>query len=460
MATITSGAGDQGVTITNGVDANGTPLRTPNLTINTSGAVNVNGTLAGSNRANFSSVTMGAGNDTLVASNMPWVNDGSPIVGFGNADGFSPGSDTINMGAGDDSISLFRSGFTNINMGDGNDTLILELSGGRTANMGAGNDDVRLGGNPDQTVSDRELAQKNPAFPLAIDGGTGVDTLNLQGEWTLTLSSGNVTMDTDGNGTPDRVTNVYTNDDVRFITGYPNVLNGTVSFGTVTLQDGTTVPQRVVFSNFELINAVCFTAGTLVDTPKGKVAIETLREGDLVMTRNGPKALSWIGKRSLDAIDLAGNPKLLPVRVPAGAFGNGLPTRDVSFSPQHRVVIRSAIAERMFGSSEVLVSVKQLVGVNGIDVDGDVRSVQYFHLMFEDHQILSVEGIEAESLYPGKQAISFLTQDQLTELRAIFPNFDALVEADAATSAIPFLKGRESRTLAARHAKNDRPLYA
>ena len=58
-------------------------------------------------------------------------------------------------------------------------------------------------------------------------------------------------------------------------------------------------------------------------------------------------------------------------------------------------------------------------------------------------------------------AAGLLTQDQLTELRAIFPNFDALVEADApAASAIPFLKGRESRTLAARHAKNDRPLYA
>ncbi|TJZ87132.1 Hint domain-containing protein [Paracoccus hibiscisoli] len=451
MANINGGSGNDGATVVQGTDANGTPLTVRAVTVTNTPGVNLSGTNSGSSRSEFD-VNMGSGNDTLVGQNMVWVDERSrPDIRF----------DEISMGLGNDSVSLFRSAFRSIDMGSGNDTLVLELSGGRSVNMGTGNDEVRLGGNPDATVSDAELAQKAGQPTLALDGGNGIDTLNLQGSWTLTLSSGNVTMDTNGDGVSDRITNVYSNSDVRFIIGYPTVLSGAVDFGTATLANGTTIPNRVLFSNFELINAVCFTAGTLVDTPKGQVAIETLREGDLVITRNGPKALSWIGKRTLDSIDLAGNPKLLPVRVPAGAFGNGLPTRDVSFSPQHRVVIRSSIAERMFGSSEVLVSVKQLVGVNGIDVDGDVRSVQYFHLMFQDHQILSVEGIEAESLYPGKQAISFLTQDQLTELRAIFPNFDALVEADApAASAIPFLKGRESRTLAARHAKNDRPLYA
>lgn len=443
-----------GVTIRNAVDANGTPRTNGAVTVTPStGSSTV--ISSGSSSRQFDANLRG-GNDTLVAENMIWIRPtgSNPTIALQN----------IDMGTGDDSVSLYRSAFSNLNMGDGNDTLVLELSSGQTANMGAGNDLVRLGGNPDATVTDAELAQKSGASPLNLDGGAGIDTLNLQGAWTVTLNTGNVTIDMNGNGVfdaGDRVTNVFNSSNIGNILGYPQVLGGTVSFGTVTLANGTTIANRVNFTNFEAINAVCFTAGTLIDTPKGQVAIETLREGDLVMTRNGPKALSWIGKRRLDAIDLAGNPKLLPVRVPAGAFGNGLPTRDVSFSPQHRVVIRSSIAERMFGSSEVLVSVKQLVGVNGIDVDGDVRNVQYFHLMFEDHQILSVEGIEAESLYPGKQAISFLTQDQLTELRAIFPNFDALVEADApAASAIPFLKGRESRTLAARHAKNDRPLYA
>ncbi|MFN3524616.1 MAG: Hint domain-containing protein, partial [Paracoccus sp. (in: a-proteobacteria)] len=298
---------------------------------------------------------------------------------------------------------------------------------------------------------------------LNIDGGAGSDTLNLQGEWTVTLTS-NVTIDTNGNGVfdpgVDIVTNVYSNSDVKNIIGYPGVLSGTVSFGTVTLGNGTTIANRATFQNFEVINAVCFTAGTMIETENGLVAVETLNEGDMVKTRNGFQPLRWIGKRKLDAVDLRGNPKLLPIRVPAGAFGNGLPSRDVSFSPQHRVLIRSSIAERMFGSSEVLVPVKQLVGFSGIDVDGEVREVTYFHLMFEDHQIVTVEGIEAESLYPGRQALSFLSPDQLRELREIFDGFDEMCEADAFTTAVPFLKGRETRSLAARHAKNGRPFYS
>jgi hypothetical protein len=461
MARIIGTEGADGVTIINGVDSLGVPDRNPpdgfwfNVTPNNP-SITIDG-LTGVNRANFNDVDFGGGNDTLVAENMVWIADGDPRVAFGS----SAASTTLNMGSGDDSVSLNRSAFVDINMGTGNDTLILELSSGRAVNMGEGNDYVRLGGNPGETVSDAELSQKSALTnPLAINGGFGVDTLNLQGEWTLTLNA-NMTLDMNNDGTPDTTVNTLTYDQVRFVVGWPPNVTGTVDFGTSTLSNGNTIANVATFSNFELINAVCFTAGTMIETAAGTVAIETLREGDMVMTRNGLQPLRWIGKRRLDAIDLAGNPKMLPVRVPAGAFGNGLPTRDVSFSPQHRVVIRSAIAERMFGSAEVLVSIKQMIGVNGIDVDGEARKVEYFHLMFEDHQILQVEGIEAESLYPGPQAISFLSQDQLAELRAIFPNFDELCETDlAVASALPFLKGRESRSLAARHAKNNRPLYA
>lgn len=447
MATISGNGFANGATVVNALDANGVPVRSSSsVTVNTS-----NATVSGSNT--FYAVNMGDGNDTLVGENMAWRYDGSPTVAFGN----------IDMGSGNDSVSLFRSGFTDIDMGSGNDTLVLEYASGRNVSMGGGDDYVRLGGNPDQTISDAELAQKAAANnTLNINGGAGVDTLNLQGEWTVTLTS-NVTIDMNGNGifdAGDVVTNVYSNSDVKNIIGYPTVLSGTVSFGTVTLANNTTIANRAVFSNFEVINAVCFTSGTLIETDKGLVTVETLNEGDMVKTRNGFQPLRWIGKRKLDAIDLRGNPKLLPVRVPAGAFGGGLPSRDVSFSPQHRVLIRSSIAERMFGVAEVLVPVKQLVGFNGIDIDGEVREVTYFHLMFEDHQIVTVEGIEAESLYPGRQAMSFLSQDQLMELRQIFAGFDAMCEADSFSTGIPFLKGRETRSLAARHAKNGRPLYS
>ncbi|TGN59716.1 Hint domain-containing protein [Paracoccus liaowanqingii] len=445
MADIDGNNSNNNVTVSNGTDANGVPLRDPNrVTITKDANTTVDGIAVGHDRA-FFDVSMRDGNDSLTGENMNWTDEHVGIrVAF----------DDISMGKGDDTVDLFRSAFDNIDMGAGHDRLLLDHSGGNSVDMGSGQDAVSLGDiTRDVTLSDAEMAQKDPSHPMVIDGGDGFDTLNLQGPWTLTLSSGSVWIDTDANGVGDLHTNTFTNEDVaNIVSSYPTVLDGTVAFDNGT---------HVKFKNFEDIQVICFTAGTLVDTPAGKVAIETLREGDLVTTRKGNRPVQWIGKRTLDSIDLAGNPKLLPIRVPAGAFGNGLPTRDVSFSPQHRVVVRSTIAERMFGSAEVLVSIKQLVGVNGIDVDGDVRSVQYLHVMLEEHEILSVEGIEAESLYPGRQAISFLNEDQLREIRTIFPNLDDLVDADQpAASAQPFLKGRESRTLAARHAKNAQPLYA
>ncbi|MFN3527392.1 MAG: hypothetical protein ACK4YU_15025, partial [Paracoccus sp. (in: a-proteobacteria)] len=161
MATISGNAGANGATVVNGLDANGVPVRNNNsVTINTSAA-----TVSGGNA--FYSVGMGDGNDTLVGENMVWRFAGPPTVAFGN----------ISMGAGDDSVSLFRSAFSDMNMGSGNDTLVLEFASGRSVDMGTGNDYVRLGGNPDQTISDAELAQKAAAgTTLNIDGGAGSDT--------------------------------------------------------------------------------------------------------------------------------------------------------------------------------------------------------------------------------------------------------------------------------------------
>ncbi|WBU55204.1 Hint domain-containing protein [Paracoccus sp. SCSIO 75233] len=404
----------------------------------------------------FQAIATGGGDDTITGENMIWLNAGTPTIAFG----------FIDAGVGNDYVSLYRSAAREINAGDGNDTVIGELTGGAQVDMGAGDDLTRIGGEPGSTVSNDEIYQKHNAISVGMDGGVGVDTLNLQGDWTLTLSSGSVTIDTDGDGRGDLITDIFDSSMANMIIGFPSVLNGTVTWGTVTaFQPGyphitVEIANDSVFSNYEHINAVCFTAGTEVATPNGRVNIERLREGDLVMTRNGPQPVRWIGRRRLDSIDLAGNPKIIPIRVAAGAFGNGLPRRDICFSPQHRVLIRSPIAERMFGTREVLAPVKQLLGVDGIEIAGDARKVEYVHIMFAEHQLVEVEGIEAESLYPGKQALSFLSDDQLNELREIFPNFDEIAQCDyPSADHIPFLKGREARSLAARHMKNGRPFY-
>nr|AIA91314.1 CAZy families GT4 protein [uncultured Gluconobacter sp.] len=97
--------------------------------------------------------------------------------------------------------------------------------------------------------------------------------------------------------------------------------------------------------------------------------IEDLRVGDLVLTKDdGPQPLRWISSRHVSAEMLAAHPNMRPIRIRAGALGEGLPLRDLIVSPQHRMLVRSKVAERMFGEEEVLVAAKHLLELDGVDV--------------------------------------------------------------------------------------------
>lgn len=457
VRSINGGSGADGLTITNAVTgaAPGVPGRTVSLlTINKTTSVTV-GTPTVDGHFN---VNMAGGDDTLIANNMPWANGNSDThIAF----------DNVNMGGGNDYAELNRAAVRNtIDMGGGNDTLKITDGFARSVAMGAGNDKLEIDSDASR-VSNEELQAKaaavNAGNNMSVDGGAGGDdTLLLGGRWTVTLTTGNVTLDTNGAAPGGSVvTNVYNYQQLSMIVGMPTLLGGAVRFPVQTLTNGTTFTPRIDFSNFEKLRVICFTAGSRIKTLSGPVAVEDLKIGDSVPTRNGVKSIQWIGKRRLDVVDLAANPKLLPVRIPAGAFGDGIPHADVLLSPQHRVVIRSSIAEKMFGATEVLAAAKQLVGTNGIAVDASIREVEYFHVMFDEHTTISVEGIEAEALYPGPEAMKSIPHNALPELFAIFPELALLTETDAIPEAhiLPVLKGRDARALVARHSKNAEPLY-
>lgn len=434
--------GDDGATIHNEIDpATGAPSRDPS-SVSVSldgGAYTVN---EGPNAYYY--VDMGDGNDSLVGENMPW------------ADSSTFSFDNIFMGGGDDYARLDRSAVRgSLDMGAGSDTVKAFSTYATHLNLQDGNDQLTVGPG-DQDLSDEEAEAKAASGQtMAMDGGIGDDTLNLVGDWTVSLTSGYATVD-------GAVTTIVTSDQVTSgNVQLPPALNGTVEWAPLTLENGDTVANKATFANFEDINAICFTAGTMVETPDGMVPIETLKAGDPVVTADGVKPVRWIGKRHLGLPDLAGNPKLLPVMIPAGAFGNGLPTQDIRFSPQHRVVVRSEIAQRMFGTSEVLAAAKFLVGLNGIDIDGEAQGVTYVHVMFDTHTCLRVAGIDAETMYPGPEAFKMVPQEKLAELREIFGNdIDAVIEGTLVKEPfLPILKGREARTLAARHGRNGKPLF-
>lgn len=203
----------------------------------------------------------------------------------------------------------------------------------------------------------------------------------------------------------------------------------------------------------------CFTTGTKIDTPRGPAPIESLKVGDLVNTvDHGPQAIRWMGRRRLDATAIAKNPKLCPVRIMGGALGNGLPKRDLVVSRQHRMLVSSKIAERMFGTTEVLVSAIKLAALPGIYLDGSINTVEYIHLLFDDHQLLFAEGAQSESLYVGDEARNALSPEGREEIRSLFPETLQSCFTQKTVRMVPH--DRQQKQLVARHSKNNKPPIA
>ena len=202
---------------------------------------------------------------------------------------------------------------------------------------------------------------------------------------------------------------------------------------------------------------VCFARGTLILTTRGEVAVEELRENDMVITRDrGAQPLRWIGSVQIGTATVEIPLNLRPIRISAGSLGKNSPAQDLIVSPQHRILVRSRIAQRMFGTGEVLVAAKQLLQVDGIDIATDLAEVEYFHLLFDQHEVVISNGAETESLYTGPEALKSVGRQAVQEIFLLFPE---LRQRDYSPEpARPLLSGRQGRKLAVRHAQNSQSL--
>jgi len=204
---------------------------------------------------------------------------------------------------------------------------------------------------------------------------------------------------------------------------------------------------------------ICFTGGTVFETKDGPQPIERLRVGQMLLTRdNDFVPIKWIWARSRTAAELNADERLRPIVIRKNALGNGVPNADLSVSRHHRILVASKIAMRMFGQPEVLVPAKDLLGLDGVDVASREVAVTYYHILLEGHQLLYAAGTPAESLYLGDEALKVLSPDARAELCAIFGVTDAALGNMATPPIRPFAEGRRARQLAARHAKNAKPL--
>jgi Ca2+-binding RTX toxin-like protein len=327
------------------------------------------------------------------------------------------GNDVLDGGEGDD--MLFGEGGSDILTGglgadmlDGggdDDDLVL---GSGDSGFGGGGDDVFLvdptdtegpgslnivGGETDEGGSDT-TNDNYPGAPLPIG-----DVLDLRG---LNIQS----FSPDG-GDPasESGTFTYLNDDGELITG--------------------------TYAEIENV-IICFVRGTMIETLDGPRPIEDLEVGDAVITLDsGVQKLRWIGSRTVAA---KGN--LAPIRIAAGALGND---RDLYVSPQHRMLIDDWRAELFFNAPEVLVAAKHLVNGNSIQkVTGG--EVEYFHLLFDRHEIVMANGALSESFHPGEIGMGALENAAREEILQLFPELreDARSFGPAARTSLKAHEGR------------------
>jgi hypothetical protein len=202
---------------------------------------------------------------------------------------------------------------------------------------------------------------------------------------------------------------------------------------------------------------ICFAGGTHIEMADGSQKLaRDISVGDKVATMEGPQTVRWVGQRHVSVAEQKATPAFAPVAIEVGALGNGLPDRRLLVSRQHRMVIKSPIAGRMFGEDEVLVSAIRMVGLAGISFAEPVKELDYVHFLFDDHAIVFAEGAPSESLLIAPESLASLSPGARAEIEALFPELVAKAGGQKPARPIPRLAAQN--TLVDRLHKNERDL--
>ena len=171
---------------------------------------------------------------------------------------------------------------------------------------------------------------------------------------------------------------------------------------------------------------VCFTHGCNILTAFGDIPIQNLQVGDLIHTvDNGLQPIRWIGSRDVTHTKMQIAPQAQPVCIKKNAFGPYMPAQDIWVSQQHQMLLETDDAKRLFGCDSVLAPAKALVNGETILLGDQAPEVQYIHIMFDEHQVVFVDGIPSESFYPSPSSLMSLSEDDRRWVFDLMPKLEA-----------------------------------
>lgn len=132
----------------------------------------------------------------------------------------------------------------------------------------------------------------------------------------------------------------------------------------------------------------CFLSGSMIATPQGDARVEDLQIGDLIMSAAG-KALpvKWVGRQTVQK--QRHSLRMQPVRICAGALGDGLPHADLTVTADHGMVIDGYV-----------INASALVNHDTIDfvpMSELEQSFIVYRIETENHDVILANGTPSET---------------------------------------------------------------
>lgn len=281
--------------------------------------------------------------------------------------------------------------------------------------FGNASNDVNNGDTLEQDVSLTQGEEYTLTFTMSEVGDSAFSGFGLTIDLIRVLEDGTVTTDTQSLGSFQIENNESAEFTVTFTSDFNDAvfrIRGQFGFGTAE--------SDLVLDNFAL---TCFAEGTMIETPDGPRPIESLQVGDLVITADhGACPINWVGSRHVTAKELARKPQWQPVLIPAGAIDGAAPTSDLVVSPAHRVLMAGSALELMLGFPEALAPANTLIGaLDGVKKVTDLEPVTYYHLLFDQHEVIISNGLPTESFHPAFETVSRFEKEAKSEVLSLFP---------------------------------------
>ncbi|WP_099823935.1 Hint domain-containing protein [Oceaniglobus indicus] len=134
-------------------------------------------------------------------------------------------------------------------------------------------------------------------------------------------------------------------------------------------------------------NETGFSSGTRILTLRGEIAIDKLRPGDRIVTRDA-------GARPLKALHRRLRHGVRPCRIGTCALGNMRPARAIILGADQPILLRDWRAHVLFGHRTAMVAVKRIADGTFIRRTATARTLEMFLPDLGENHVVYIEGLE------------------------------------------------------------------